>query len=68
MLKNSETRKSYDQVYSNMHHSKTLITLILTWSWVDNNVNNVSSAAFRTEDIVWCKNGHTRGTKTVRDC
>lgn len=52
MLKNSETRISYDQVYSNVHHSKTLITLIFTWSWVDNSVNNVSSAAFRTEDIV----------------
>lgn len=52
MLKNSETRISYDQAHPNMHHSKTLITPILTWSWVDNSVNNVSSAAFRTEDIV----------------
>lgn len=52
MLKNPETRISYDQVYSNMYDSKILITLILTWSWVDNSVNNVSSAAFRTEDMV----------------
>lgn len=52
MLKNSETRISHEQPYSNMHHSKILITLILTWSWVDNSVNSVSSAAFRTDDIV----------------
>lgn len=52
MLKSSETRISYDQADSNVYPSKTLITLILTWSWVDSSVNNVSSAAFRTEDIV----------------
>lgn len=52
MLKSSETRVSYDQADSNMYHNKTLIPLILTWSWVDSSVNNVSSAAFRTEDIV----------------
>lgn len=41
---------------------------VLTWSCVDNNVKRVSNAALRTEDIVWCKNGQTRGTKTVSDC
>lgn len=52
MSKSSETRISYDQADSNMYHSKRLTTLFLTWSWVDSSVNNVSSAAFRTEDIV----------------
>lgn len=52
MLKSSETRVSYNQADSNMFHSRTLRTLTLTWSWVDSSVNNVSSAAFRTEDIV----------------
>jgi len=52
MLKSSEIRIPYDQADSSMYLSKRLITLILTWSWVDSSVNNVSSAAFRTEDIV----------------
>lgn len=58
----------HDQEDSNIHHNKILVSPILTWSWVESSVNNVSSAAFRTEDIVWCKNGHTRGTNTVSDC
>lgn len=39
-----------------------------TWSALDKRVKRVSSAALRTEDIVWRRNGQTRGTRTVSDC
>lgn len=54
----------------NLHKFQDCYTqlFLLTWSCVDNNVNRVSNAALRTDDIVWCKNGQTRGTKTVSDC
>lgn len=52
MLKSPETIILYDEAGSNMHHVKTLLAVILTWSCVDSSVNNVSSAAFLTEDIV----------------